>query len=86
MAYKKQNFVDGQVLKAEHLNHIEEGINNATNTAEKSVSFEYQNLSDAQKKQSRTNIGAIAKEDIETEIWTFTLADGTIVEKKVVLG
>lgn len=26
MAYTKQNFKDGQVLKAEHLNHIEEGI------------------------------------------------------------
>lgn len=26
MSYKKQNFKDGQVLKAEHLNHIEDGI------------------------------------------------------------
>ena len=26
MAYKKQNFTDGQVLTAEHLNHIEDGI------------------------------------------------------------
>lgn len=26
MAYKKQNFTPGQKLKAEHLNHIEEGI------------------------------------------------------------
>lgn len=26
MAYKKQNFTDGQVLTAEHLNHIENGI------------------------------------------------------------
>lgn len=26
MSYKKQNFTDGQVLKAEHLNHIEDGI------------------------------------------------------------
>ena len=26
MAYQKQNFTDGQVLTAEHLNHIEEGI------------------------------------------------------------
>lgn len=26
MAYEKQNFVDGQVLTAEHLNHMEEGI------------------------------------------------------------
>lgn len=26
MAYEKQNFVKGQVLEAEHLNHIEDGI------------------------------------------------------------
>ena len=26
MSYVKQNFVDGIVLKAEHLNHMEEGI------------------------------------------------------------
>ena len=26
MADKKQNFTDGQVLTAEHLNHIEDGI------------------------------------------------------------
>ena len=26
MAYEKQNFDDGQVLKAENLNHIEDGI------------------------------------------------------------
>ena len=29
MAYIKQNFKDGDVLKAEHLNHLEEGIANA---------------------------------------------------------
>ena len=28
MAYEKQNFENGQVLKAEHLNHIEDGIVN----------------------------------------------------------
>lgn len=30
MAYTKQNFTDGQVLKAEHLNNIEDGIVNQT--------------------------------------------------------
>ena len=30
MAYEKQNFVDGNVLKAEHLNHMEEGIERAS--------------------------------------------------------
>lgn len=32
MAYEKQNFVDGQVLTAEHLNHIEDGIASAEKT------------------------------------------------------
>ena len=26
MAYQKQNFVNGQVLTADHMNHIEDGI------------------------------------------------------------
>ena len=29
MSYNKQNFTSGQVLKAEHLNHMETGIDNA---------------------------------------------------------
>ncbi len=32
MTYEKQNFVAGQVLKAEHLNHMEEGIEKAMNS------------------------------------------------------
>lgn len=86
MAYKKQHFADGEVLKADHLNHIEDGIDDAVNGVEKAVSFEYQNLTETQKQQARTNIGALGKGDLTTEIWTFTLADGTTVEKKVVLG
>lgn len=37
MAYEKQNFSDGQVLKAEHLNHIEEGIEAATYANERNT-------------------------------------------------
>ena len=33
MAYEKQNFVDGQTLKAEHLNHMEDGIAEALGTS-----------------------------------------------------
>lgn len=29
MSYKKQTFVNGQILEADHLNHMEEGISNA---------------------------------------------------------
>lgn len=32
MAYEKQNFIDSQTLKAEHLNHIEDGIANIWET------------------------------------------------------
>lgn len=28
MSYEKQNFTDGQVLSANHLNHIENGVKN----------------------------------------------------------
>ncbi len=40
MAYEKQNFTDGQVLTAEHLNHIEDGIAAAEQTGGGSVSDE----------------------------------------------
>lgn len=33
MSYVKQNFIDGQTLTAEHLNHIEEGIVNLENNS-----------------------------------------------------
>lgn len=52
MAYEKQNFTDGQVLTAEQLKHMEEGIINA-------VSCETQSLTDEQKAQARSNIGAV---------------------------
>ena len=32
MSYKKQNFVDDQILTAGHLNHIEDGIENLINS------------------------------------------------------
>lgn len=66
MAYKKQNFYDGQVLEAEHLNHIEDGVNEAHNTIEKSIKYEYQNLTNTQKTQARSNIGALGQSDLES--------------------
>lgn len=30
-SYTKQTFVDGQILRAEHMNHIEDGIASLTN-------------------------------------------------------
>lgn len=51
MGYTKQNFSDGMTLCAEHLNHMEEGI-------ESSVSFTEQELTEVQKEQARKNIGA----------------------------
>ncbi len=57
MSYEKQNFEDGQVLKAEHLNHIEEGID-AISTA---VLYMEQSLTEEQKAQARVNIGAVSQ-------------------------
>lgn len=37
MKYTKQNFKDGQVLKAEHLNKIEDGLVDLTEELEKST-------------------------------------------------
>lgn len=44
------------------------------------VSTEPQTLTEAQKTQARENIG------LQSETWTFTLADGSTVTKKVVLA
>jgi hypothetical protein len=65
MAYKKQNFEDGQLLTAEELNHIEDGIVENEKNVSKAVRYDYQNLSEAQKTQARTNIGAVGQGDLE---------------------
>lgn len=64
MSYKKQNFVDGQVITAENLNYMEQGIEKATENAEKCLTWEYQNLTDVQKRQVRANLGLFSQEDI----------------------
>lgn len=56
MAYTKQNFKNGQVLTAEHLNNIERGIENA-------VSITEQTLTEEQKAQVRMNIGVFLEDD-----------------------
>ena len=47
----------------------------------KSVLYTEQSLTDAQKEQARTNIGA--EKVLTSETWTFTLEDGTTVTKEV---
>lgn len=65
MAYKKQNFEDGQILTAEQLNHIEDGIIENEKNASKALRYDYQNLSTTQQSQARVNIGAIGQGDLE---------------------
>ena len=43
MAYTKQNFEDGQVLTAEHLNNMERGIENAVSITEQNLTEEQKN-------------------------------------------
>lgn len=57
MAYINQNFEDGQVLKAEHLIKMEQGI-------VESVSVTAQTLTEEQKAQARANIGAVTVADV----------------------
>ena len=65
MAYKRQNFADGDLLTADKLNYIEDGIVANEENASKSVKFEYQLLSETQKAQVRANIGALGDNDLE---------------------
>lgn len=59
MSYEKLGFESGQKLKAEHLNHMEEGIANAYGSAE-TVLYTEQELTEEQKAQARENIGVIS--------------------------
>lgn len=52
-----------------------------TSPGGKSVLYTAQSLTDAQKEQARTNIGA--EKVLTSETWTFTLNDGTTVTKEV---
>lgn len=76
MAYAKQNFENGQVLTAEHLNHMEQGIVDA-------VSVTPQTLTDGQKAQARENIGAVTKSGISLGIHSdgliYVFVDGSPV-------
>ena len=64
MAYKRQNFQDGDILTYEHLNRMEDGIIENEKVASKAVSFDYQELSEQQKAQVIVNIGALSQKDI----------------------
>lgn len=66
MAYKRQNFADGDLLTADKLNQIEDGIVANEENASKSVKFEYQLLSETQKAQVRANIGALGQSNLES--------------------
>lgn len=66
MAYKRQNFADGDLLTADKLNYIEDGIVANEENASKSVKFEYQLLSETQKAQVRANIGALGQSNLES--------------------
>lgn len=57
MAYTKQNFENGQVLTAEHLNNMEQGIVDAVSVTE-------QTLTEAQKAQARENIDVIGIKEL----------------------
>lgn len=74
MSYEKQNFVDGQVLKAEHLNHIEAGIE----AVEESVGEIVDIVSVEQTTTSDESGG--------TNIITVTLSDGNTGEFEVKNG
>lgn len=78
MAYTKQNFQNGQVLTAEHLNNMEQGIVDA-------VSVTPQTLTEAQKAQARANIGATAGEDVEFADSVEWLDENGDTSKKYVL-
>lgn len=85
MAYTKQNFEDGQVLTAEHLNNMEDGIERVSDALGASVLYTTQNLTEAQKAQARANIGATAGEDVDRADSVEWLNENGDTSKKYVL-
>jgi len=77
MSYVKQNFVDGNPLYADELNHIEQGIvdveenvdNMKTEIPANVVQYTTQTLTEEQKAQARANIGAISS----THVTNYTI-------------
>lgn len=81
MAYDKQNFTDGQVLKAEHLNHMEEGIADAMAKAEAAAGGEGNGTSGLTSEQvialnGMFSVCAFIKGDVSTEYRAFKAAFG----------
>lgn len=62
MAYEKQNFKPGDILRAEQLNLMDKAIFESVSTNE-------QELTEEQKAQARLNIGAnVTKESVESAL------------------
>lgn len=57
MAYEKQNFVPGQKLTADQMNHIEDGIADAVTINDPILRYDKQTLTEEQQAQARANIG-----------------------------
>ena len=75
--YERQNFVKGQKLKADQLNHMEDGIVSA-------VSVNNQDLTPQQQAQARGNIGAVSNEQLE-EVKT-SVSEGKALVAAAVTG
>lgn len=72
MAYNKQNFVDGQALKAEHLNHIENGIEDVNNRIDNIPSSPVQSVNGktGTVKLGAEDVGALPASQLDTAINT----------------
>lgn len=84
MLYEKQNFSPGQTLKASHMNHVEEGIDNLASEIENLV------LTLREITEKGGNVGIASIEQTETaygsggiNLFTVTLTDGTVVDFEV---
>ncbi|MBO5837287.1 MAG: leucine-rich repeat protein [Oscillospiraceae bacterium] len=75
--YERQNFVKGQKLRADQLNHMEDGILSA-------VSVNNQDLTPQQQAQARGNIGAVSNEQLE-EVKT-SVSEGKALVAAAVTG
>lgn len=69
MAYTKQTWVNGQIINASGMNHIEDGIADADTAASGSVRFNAsQEITTEQQAQARANIDAVKASIVGTAL------------------
>lgn len=86
MKYNPRTWIGRELLRAEGLNHMEQGISanseaieEILNTTGSAVSYNQQALTNEQKAQARANIDAVSADDVAVDTITANDIDNLII-------